>query len=132
MIEEFSKVNELPQATVQVEEGVVIHVKEEIYNVEHCDLMREKNIEKKRIEINEKERVEEKERLVERLDSNKDEEGKLDYKLIKTINFLPSNSYLSFEIYFKEIKLFSLVFMENGYEFYFLNTSGTLLEKNIS
>ncbi|KAI5682000.1 hypothetical protein M9H77_03228 [Catharanthus roseus] len=62
-------------------------------------------------------------------DSSKDEGGKLAYKSIKTINFFPSNSYLSFEIYFKEIKLFSLVFMENGYQFYFLNSLGTLVEK---
>ncbi|KAI5654361.1 hypothetical protein M9H77_31548 [Catharanthus roseus] len=32
-----------------------------------------------------------------------DEDGKLAYKSIKTIDFFPSNSYLSFEIYFKEI-----------------------------
>ncbi|KAI5676589.1 hypothetical protein M9H77_07539 [Catharanthus roseus] len=62
-------------------------------------------------------------------DSSKDEAGKLAYKSIKTINFFPSNDYLFFEIYFKEIKLFSHVFMENGYEFYFLHSLGTLLEK---
>ncbi|KAI5681996.1 hypothetical protein M9H77_03224 [Catharanthus roseus] len=62
-------------------------------------------------------------------DSSRDEGGKLAYKSIKTIYFFPSNSYLSFEIYFKEIKLFSLVFMENGYQFYFLKSLGTLLEK---
>ncbi|KAI5667869.1 hypothetical protein M9H77_17722 [Catharanthus roseus] len=55
MIEEFSKVNELPQATIEVEKSVVLHVKEEISNVEHCDLMRDKNIEKERIEIRENE-----------------------------------------------------------------------------
>ncbi|KAI5654534.1 hypothetical protein M9H77_31721 [Catharanthus roseus] len=48
---------------------------------------------------------------------------------MKTINFFPSNSYLSFEISFKEIKLFSLVFIENGYQFYFLNSLGTLIIK---
>ncbi|KAI5663995.1 hypothetical protein M9H77_23318 [Catharanthus roseus] len=64
-------------------------------------------------------------------DSSKDNDGKLAYKSIKTINIFHSNSYLSFEIYFKEIKLFSLVFVENGYEFYFLNSLGTLLEKKI-
>ncbi|KAI5672724.1 hypothetical protein M9H77_13088 [Catharanthus roseus] len=62
-------------------------------------------------------------------DSSKDEDGKLAYKSIKTINFFPSNSYLSFEIYFKKIKLFTLVFMENGCQFYFLNSLGALLEK---
>ncbi|KAI5680975.1 hypothetical protein M9H77_02202 [Catharanthus roseus] len=62
-------------------------------------------------------------------DSCKDEGEKLAYKSIKIINFFPSNFYLCFEIYFKEIKLFSLVFMENGYQFYFLNSLGTLLEK---
>ncbi|KAI5681709.1 hypothetical protein M9H77_02937 [Catharanthus roseus] len=62
-------------------------------------------------------------------DSSKDEGGKLSYKYIKTISSFPSNSYLSFEIYFKEIKLFSLVFMENEYQFYFLNSLGILLEK---
>ncbi|KAI5654187.1 hypothetical protein M9H77_31374 [Catharanthus roseus] len=50
MIEEFSKVN-----------YITTHVKEEISNVEHCDLMRNMNIEKESIEI------EEKKRLVERL-----------------------------------------------------------------
>ncbi|KAI5663878.1 hypothetical protein M9H77_23201 [Catharanthus roseus] len=44
-------------------------------------------------------------------DSSKDEGGKHAYKSIQTINFFPSNSYLSFEIYFKEIKLFSLAWM---------------------
>ncbi|KAI5673892.1 hypothetical protein M9H77_14256 [Catharanthus roseus] len=62
-------------------------------------------------------------------DSSKDKDGKLAYKPIKTINFFPYNSYLFFEIYFKEIKLFSLVFMEDEYEFNFLNSLGTLLEK---
>ncbi|KAI5653322.1 hypothetical protein M9H77_30509 [Catharanthus roseus] len=66
MIEEFSKVNELPQATIEVEECVVLHVKEEISNVEHCDVMGDTNLEKDNIEIKEKERVENKERLVER------------------------------------------------------------------
>ncbi|KAI5652970.1 hypothetical protein M9H77_30157 [Catharanthus roseus] len=41
-------------------------------------------------------------------DSSKDEGGELAYKSINTIHIFPSNSYLSFEIYFKEIKLFSL------------------------
>ncbi|KAI5668634.1 hypothetical protein M9H77_18487 [Catharanthus roseus] len=63
----FSKVNEIPQAQEVVEESVVLHVKEEISIVEHCDFMRDKNIEKESIEIKEKERVEDKERLVQRL-----------------------------------------------------------------
>ncbi|KAI5663847.1 hypothetical protein M9H77_23170 [Catharanthus roseus] len=62
-------------------------------------------------------------------DSSEDEGGKLAYKSIKTINFFPSNSFLSIEIYFKEIELFSLALMENGYQFCFLNSLGTLLEK---
>ncbi|KAI5673855.1 hypothetical protein M9H77_14219 [Catharanthus roseus] len=61
--------------------------------------------------------------------SSKEEDRKLAYKSVKTINIFSSNYYLSFEIYFKEIKLFSLVFMENGYQFYFLNSLGTLIEK---
>ncbi|KAI5672404.1 hypothetical protein M9H77_12768 [Catharanthus roseus] len=67
MIGEFSKVNKLLQAKIEVEESVVLHLKEEISNGEHCDLMRDKNIEKESIENKEKERVEEKERLLERL-----------------------------------------------------------------
>ncbi|KAI5663022.1 hypothetical protein M9H77_22345 [Catharanthus roseus] len=67
MIEEFPKVNEFPQATIEVEESVILHDKEEISNVEDCGLMRDKNNEKESIEIKEKDRVEEKERLVERL-----------------------------------------------------------------
>ncbi|KAI5663816.1 hypothetical protein M9H77_23139 [Catharanthus roseus] len=63
---EFSKVNEIPQAIIEVKGSVVLPVKEEISNVEHCDLMRDKNIEKESIEIKEEERVENKERLVER------------------------------------------------------------------
>ncbi|KAI5676958.1 hypothetical protein M9H77_07908 [Catharanthus roseus] len=67
LIEELSKLNELPQATIEVDESVVLHVKEEISNVEHCDLMRDKNNEKgEYIEIKEN-GVEEKEKLVERL-----------------------------------------------------------------
>ncbi|KAI5663997.1 hypothetical protein M9H77_23320 [Catharanthus roseus] len=42
------------------------HNGEEITNVEHCDLTRDRNIEKESIKIKEKERVENKERLVER------------------------------------------------------------------
>ncbi|KAI5654593.1 hypothetical protein M9H77_31780 [Catharanthus roseus] len=49
--------------------------------------------------------------------------------IVMTISLFPSNSYLSFEIYFKEIKFVSLAFMENGYQFFFLNSFGTLLEK---
>ncbi|KAI5672514.1 hypothetical protein M9H77_12878 [Catharanthus roseus] len=67
-IEEFSKVNELPQVTIEVEESVVLHVKEEISNEDSCDNMNEKSIEKEKCnELKEKERVEEKERLVEKL-----------------------------------------------------------------
>ncbi|KAI5653382.1 hypothetical protein M9H77_30569 [Catharanthus roseus] len=54
-------VNDLPQATIQVEESVILHVEEEISNAEHCDLMRDKNIEKESIEIEEKDRLEENE-----------------------------------------------------------------------
>ncbi|KAI5672143.1 hypothetical protein M9H77_12507 [Catharanthus roseus] len=68
-------------------------------------------------------------RMINFEDSSKDEDGRLAYKSIKTINIFPCNSYLFFEIYFKEVKLFSLVFMENGYEFYFLHCLGSLLEK---
>ncbi|KAI5662307.1 hypothetical protein M9H77_21630 [Catharanthus roseus] len=113
------------------------HVEEEELNEEPCYIMSEKSI-----EIKERDVVEEKERLVEKFcifdsisifskesehfesskekedelekNSSKNERGKLAYKSIKTINVFTSNSYLSFEIYFKEIKLFSLVFMENG------------------
>ncbi|KAI5681174.1 hypothetical protein M9H77_02401 [Catharanthus roseus] len=58
MIEEFPKVNELPQARIEVEEIVVLNVKEEISNVEHCGLMRDKNIDKDSVEIEKKDRVE--------------------------------------------------------------------------
>ncbi|KAI5681708.1 hypothetical protein M9H77_02936 [Catharanthus roseus] len=40
---EFSKVNELPQATIEVEESATIHAKEEISKVERCDLMRKEH-----------------------------------------------------------------------------------------
>ncbi|KAI5676927.1 hypothetical protein M9H77_07877 [Catharanthus roseus] len=42
---------------MEVEESVVLHVKEEISNVEHFDFMRDKNIEKESIENQEKERL---------------------------------------------------------------------------
>ncbi|KAI5667173.1 hypothetical protein M9H77_17026 [Catharanthus roseus] len=61
-------------------------------------------------------------------ESSKDEGRKLTYEAVKTIKFFPSNYYLFFEIIFKEIKL-SLVFMENGYQFYSLNSLGTIIEK---
>ncbi|KAI5663709.1 hypothetical protein M9H77_23032 [Catharanthus roseus] len=110
---------------------------EETPNENSCDDMNAKSIDKEECnEFKEKDRVEEKKRLVERLcvfdsisiiskesehfecsnekeleksernfeDSSKDEDGKPAYKSIKTINFFLSNSYLSFEIYFKEIK----------------------------
>ncbi|KAI5653240.1 hypothetical protein M9H77_30427 [Catharanthus roseus] len=53
----------------------------------------------------------------------------LDYKSIKTINFFPPISNLRFEIYFKEIKLSHLFSWKNRYQFYFLNSLGTLIEK---
>ncbi|KAI5662952.1 hypothetical protein M9H77_22275 [Catharanthus roseus] len=59
----------------------------------------------------------------------KNKEERLGYNSIKTISFFPSNSYLCFEIYFKEIKLFSLVFIEHGDYFTFLNSLGTYLER---
>ncbi|KAI5673463.1 hypothetical protein M9H77_13827 [Catharanthus roseus] len=60
---------------------------------------------------------------------SKNQEGRLGYNFIKTISFFPSNSYLCFEIYFKEIKLFSLIFIEHGDHFTFLNPLGTYLER---
>ncbi|KAI5664138.1 hypothetical protein M9H77_23461 [Catharanthus roseus] len=187
-----SKVKELPNATIEAKEVIEIHVEKETSKEEPCCIISGKNI-----EIKEKERVEEKERLVERScnfnsisiiskesehfecskekeseiekservkenecfikkqesekkskekkeivvleksdevnfyanetnssfaseclcvhnfeDSRKNGGGKLAYKSIKTINFFPSNSYLSFEIYFKEIKLFSLKLLD--------------------
>ncbi|KAI5680893.1 hypothetical protein M9H77_02120 [Catharanthus roseus] len=62
MIKEFSKVKELPQAQKVVEESIVIYVVEETSKEEPCCIMSVKSIENK-----EKARVEEKERLVERL-----------------------------------------------------------------
>ncbi|KAI5672122.1 hypothetical protein M9H77_12486 [Catharanthus roseus] len=50
-------------------------------------------------------------------------------QLHQTISFFPSNSYLCFEIYFKEIKLFSLVFIEHRDRLTSLNSLGTYLEK---
>ncbi|KAI5664097.1 hypothetical protein M9H77_23420 [Catharanthus roseus] len=55
-------------------------------------------------------------------DPSKDKDGKLSYKSIKMINFFLSTSYLSLEIYFKDSRLFSLVFME-------LKTKGRSMEK---
>ncbi|KAI5668567.1 hypothetical protein M9H77_18420 [Catharanthus roseus] len=61
--------------------------------------------------------------------SRKNQEGRLPDKPIKILNFFPSNSYLCFEIYFKEINLLLLVFNENGDHLYFINFHGTLHEK---
>ncbi|KAI5653437.1 hypothetical protein M9H77_30624 [Catharanthus roseus] len=55
--------------------------------------------------------------------------GRLSYNSIKIISFFPSNSYLCFEIYFKEIKLFSLGFIEHRDHFTFLKSLGTDLER---
>ncbi|KAI5681737.1 hypothetical protein M9H77_02965 [Catharanthus roseus] len=60
---------------------------------------------------------------------SKNQKGRLGYKSIKIISFFPSNSYLCFEIYFKEIKLFSLLFIKRGNHFTFLNSIGTYLER---
>ncbi|KAI5676013.1 hypothetical protein M9H77_06963 [Catharanthus roseus] len=46
IIEEFLEVNELQQATIEVEGSVVLHVKEEVTNVEYCELMRDNSLEK--------------------------------------------------------------------------------------
>ncbi|KAI5662713.1 hypothetical protein M9H77_22036 [Catharanthus roseus] len=61
---------------------------------------------------------------------SKNKERRLGYNSIKTISFFPSNSYLCFEIYFKEIKFFSLVFVEHGDHFTFLNSLRTYLERS--
>ncbi|KAI5682375.1 hypothetical protein M9H77_03603 [Catharanthus roseus] len=81
-----------------------------------------------------KEKSEEKrENSKEELDNfgepSKNQEGRLDDNSIKTLSFFPSNYYLCFKIYFKEIKLFSLVFIEHGDHFTFLNALGTYLER---
>ncbi|KAI5672705.1 hypothetical protein M9H77_13069 [Catharanthus roseus] len=55
-------------------------------------------------------------------------EGRLGYNSSKTISFFPSKSYLCFEIYFKEIKLFSFVIIESGDHFIFFNSLGKSLE----
>ncbi|KAI5672397.1 hypothetical protein M9H77_12761 [Catharanthus roseus] len=60
---------------------------------------------------------------------SKNQEGRLGYNSIETISFFPSNSYFCFEIYFKEIKFFSLVFIEHGEHFTFLNSLGTYLDR---
>ncbi|KAI5681060.1 hypothetical protein M9H77_02287 [Catharanthus roseus] len=60
---------------------------------------------------------------------SKNQEERLIYNSIKTITFFPSNSYLCFEISFKEIKLFSLVYVEHGDHFIFLNSLGMYLER---
>ncbi|KAI5664098.1 hypothetical protein M9H77_23421 [Catharanthus roseus] len=67
MIEEFSKVNKLPQVQEVVEESIKIHVVEETSNEDSCFNMNEKSIEKEEsIKIKKRGRVENKERLVER------------------------------------------------------------------
>ncbi|KAI5672337.1 hypothetical protein M9H77_12701 [Catharanthus roseus] len=60
---------------------------------------------------------------------SKNQEERLSYNSIKTISFFHFNSYLCFEIYFKEIKLFSLIFIEHGHHFTFLNSLGTYFER---
>ncbi|KAI5668779.1 hypothetical protein M9H77_18632 [Catharanthus roseus] len=141
MIEEFSKVNELPQAQEVVEESIVIHLVEETSNEDSCDNMNEKCIEKQ-----ESEKEEQRGKEIVLLENSEGVnfyanetnssltneslwDGKLAYMSIKTINFFPSNSYFFFEIYFSKINLFSFVFMENVYQFYFLNSLGNLLDK---
>ncbi|KAI5668818.1 hypothetical protein M9H77_18671 [Catharanthus roseus] len=42
--EESPRIKELSQAKLEVEESIVLHVEEEISNMEHCDLMRDKNM----------------------------------------------------------------------------------------
>ncbi|KAI5667707.1 hypothetical protein M9H77_17560 [Catharanthus roseus] len=54
---------------------------------------------------------------------------RLGYNSLKIISFFPSNSYLCFGIYFKEIKLFSVVFIEHGDLFTFHNPLGAYLER---
>ncbi|KAI5666875.1 hypothetical protein M9H77_16728 [Catharanthus roseus] len=64
MIEEFSKINELPQAQEVFEESIVNHVVEETSNEDSCDDMNERRIANEECnELKEKERVEKKERL---------------------------------------------------------------------
>ncbi|KAI5650346.1 hypothetical protein M9H77_36351 [Catharanthus roseus] len=60
---------------------------------------------------------------------SKIQEERLGYNSLKTISFFPFNFYLFFLDYFKEIKLFSLIFIEYGDHFTFLNSVGTYFER---
>ncbi|KAI5681843.1 hypothetical protein M9H77_03071 [Catharanthus roseus] len=77
--------------------------KEKESELENSEIVKENECSTEKQE-NEKEQQREKE-IVKIENSSKDEGGNLLYKSIKTINFLCSNSYLSFEIYFKDIKV---------------------------
>ncbi|KAI5681324.1 hypothetical protein M9H77_02551 [Catharanthus roseus] len=70
MIDGFSKVNELPQVTMEVEESVVLHVKEEISNVEHYDLMRKRTKKKRALRLKKKKEIEDKGRNMEKVLDN--------------------------------------------------------------
>ncbi|KAI5653485.1 hypothetical protein M9H77_30672 [Catharanthus roseus] len=116
IIEEAPKVKEFPHATIEAKEVFEIHVEKETSKEEPCYIMSRKSI-----EIKEKERVKEKERLVERSYS---------FDSISIISKEREHFECSKE---KESELEKTervkeIFMENGYQFYFLNYLGTLLE----
>ncbi|KAI5653471.1 hypothetical protein M9H77_30658 [Catharanthus roseus] len=67
--------------------------------------------------------------IVEFWRTKQESRGKTCYNSLKIISFFPSNFYLCFEIYFKEIKLFLLAFVEHGDRFTSLNSLGTYLER---
>ncbi|KAI5667363.1 hypothetical protein M9H77_17216 [Catharanthus roseus] len=114
MVDELLRIKELPQA--KIEKSLLTHVEKEISNNDSCDNMNDKNIEKESIEIEGKDRVEEKERLVERLCVfgsmstlfKKCEKHECEKeKEIDTISFF-TPTYLCFEHLFIKTKLNSL------------------------
>ncbi|KAI5657996.1 hypothetical protein M9H77_26789 [Catharanthus roseus] len=137
-------VNELLQARIEIDESVEMHVEGEMSKEDFGDSMSDMRFEEaESIKFERKDRVEEKERLVRTVkrmralnkrrnnfgEPSKNQEGRIGYNSIKTISFFPSNFNLCLEIYFKEIKLLSLVFIEHGDHFTFFKSLGTYLER---
>ncbi|KAI5667127.1 hypothetical protein M9H77_16980 [Catharanthus roseus] len=92
-VEESSRGIKLPQAKIEIEESVEVHVEEEMSKEDFCDSMNDISFEEEEsIEIERKDRVEEKERLDEK-SSFFDCISSLGVANHHTFGFLENNSY---------------------------------------
>ncbi|KAI5658117.1 hypothetical protein M9H77_26910 [Catharanthus roseus] len=153
LLEKSSLVNELLDVRIEIDESVEMHVEGEMSKEDFGYFMSDMSFEEEEsIEFEKIDRVEKKERLVEKSsffvsisslaekcekdESSKEEENDLEEmreqkRRVKKNKRIQKKRWIILEsqIYFKEIKFFSLVFIEHGEHFIFPNSLGTYLER---